>query len=241
METKNKTVILTGAAGEFGQSIFDYLHAQEFTVISIDKRKIDNRANCFQADLTSEDDVKNLFSKIENKFGAVHMLINNAGFIYSKPLVNLFDKENPIHSLEAFNNCVSSNLTSTFLMGAYTANLMIKKRIKGVIVNISSISAQGNAGQSAYSAAKAAIIGLTKTWAKELGVFGIRSIAISPGFIETKSTHSALSEAAIKHIKKNTPLRKLGSTNNVCETILFAYNNTFLNGDVLSIDGGLTI
>ena len=106
---------------------------------------------------------------------------------------------------------------------------------------MSSISAVGNAGQTAYSAAKAGLIALTKTWSKELGAFGIRSVAIAPGFIDTKSTSFALNDGIKKHILKNTPLKKLGNINDITKSILFAIENDFLNGTVIDVDGGLTI
>ena len=79
---------------------------------------------------------------------------------------------------------------------------MVIKRTEGVVINISSISAKGNVGQTAYSAAKAGVEALTKTWAKELGTFGIRVVAIAPGFIDTLSTHQALNKEAIDNINK---------------------------------------
>lgn len=106
---------------------------------------------------------------------------------------------------------------------------------------MSSISAVGNAGQSAYSAAKAGVESLTKTWSKELGVFGIRSVGIAPGFIDTESTSHALNESIILHVKKNTPLKKLGKKENISEAILFAIKNDYLSGTIIKINGGLTI
>jgi 3-oxoacyl-[acyl-carrier protein] reductase len=118
---------------------------------------------------------------------------------------------------------------------------MVSKRQKGVIINISSISAKGNAGQSAYSAAKAAINALTVTWSKELGMFGIRCNAIAPGFFDTDSTHQELDESKLKAYQKNTPVGRLGKTDEIVDAIEFIIGNDYYNGSILELDGGLVI
>jgi 3-oxoacyl-[acyl-carrier protein] reductase len=127
------------------------------------------------------------------------------------------------------------------MLGAYIAEHMAVNRIRGVIVNISSICADGNAGQTAYSASKAGLESMTKVWAKELGSFGIRSIAIAPGFMDTESTHVALAESVLEEIRLRTPLRKLGKVSQVTHAIKFALTNDFVNAGVIRVDGGLTI
>jgi 3-oxoacyl-[acyl-carrier protein] reductase len=118
---------------------------------------------------------------------------------------------------------------------------MIMRRINGVIVNISSISAKGNAGQSAYSAAKAGLESMTIVWSKELGSFGIRCVAIAPGFIETEAMYRALSGERIEELKQQNPLKRLGKDENISSTVLFAINNDYVNGCVIGIDGGLIL
>jgi len=118
---------------------------------------------------------------------------------------------------------------------------MIKYRNKGVIVNISSISARGNAGQTAYAASKAAIEAMSKVWAKEFGCFGIRSVAVAPGFIDTAGTHDALEEKMLEQWIAKTPLRRTGNISEVVATIKFAIENDFMNGEVINVNGGLVI
>ena len=118
---------------------------------------------------------------------------------------------------------------------------IVMHRSKGVIVNISSISACGNEGQTAYSAAKAGVNAMTVTWSKELGPMGIRCNAISPGFIDTDSTHNALKEKIIAHIHSNTPLRRLGQVEEVSQAVASVIANDFINGVILNVDGGLKI
>jgi 3-oxoacyl-[acyl-carrier protein] reductase len=169
------------------------------------------------------------------------VLINNAGSIYSEPFVNLMNPESMMHDYGRFRESLRVNLDSVFIVTAAVVKRMVLKRKPGVIVNISSISGQGNSGQTAYSAAKGALNALTVTWAKELGCFGIRCNAVAPGFIGTDSTHAALSEAAIKHIVANTPLRRLGEASEVARAVAALVENDFINGEVLNVNGGLRI
>jgi 3-oxoacyl-[acyl-carrier protein] reductase len=118
---------------------------------------------------------------------------------------------------------------------------MVKRRTKGAIVNISSISACGNEGQTAYSAAKAGVNAMTVTWSKELGRWGIRANAVAPGFIGTDSTREALNATAIKHIEGSTPSRRLGTADEVAQAVIALVENDFINGTVLHVNGGLRI
>jgi 3-oxoacyl-[acyl-carrier protein] reductase len=106
---------------------------------------------------------------------------------------------------------------------------------------MSSISARGNAGQSAYSAAKAGVNALTRTWAKELSGLGLRFVSIAPGFLDTSSTREALSDANLTKLKGQIPLRRLGEAEHVYQTVRFIVENDYVNGTVLEIDGGLVI
>ena len=118
---------------------------------------------------------------------------------------------------------------------------MLAKRTKGVVVSVSSLAARGNAGQSAYAAAKAGVNALTMTWAKELGAMGLRFVSVAPGFIETPSTNAALSEATITKLKQQIPLRRLGDMVCVYQAVRYALENDYVNGTVLDVDGGLVI
>jgi 3-oxoacyl-[acyl-carrier protein] reductase len=118
---------------------------------------------------------------------------------------------------------------------------MTSSRTKGLILNISSIAAHGNVGQSAYSAAKAGIEALTKTWSKELGMFRIRCACIAPGFFNTSSTQENVNEHMLDKWKKSIPLGKLGELNDLLSATKFIIENDYFNGKILSLDGGLTI
>jgi 3-oxoacyl-[acyl-carrier protein] reductase len=110
-----------------------------------------------------------------------------------------------------------------------------------VIVNISSVSAKGNAGQSAYSAAKAGLEALTKVWAKELAPLGIRCFAIAPGFCDTESTHKAISERMLQETVGRVPIKRLGTAQEIASFVIAGIENDFLNGKILEVDGGLVV
>jgi 3-oxoacyl-[acyl-carrier protein] reductase len=118
---------------------------------------------------------------------------------------------------------------------------MITTRTRGVVVNISSVSSSGNAGQSAYSAAKAGVNALTAVWAKELGPMGIRVVALAPGFTDTDSTKDAVSEAALRETVKKVPLRRLGKPAEIADGVVSVIRNDFFNGKVFELDGGLIV
>ena len=167
------------------------------------------------------------------------MLINCAGEIYSEPLLNVMRRER--HAKASWDRIIGNNLTSCFLVSSQVAEKMAASRTKGLIINFSAISAKGNMGQAAYSAAKAGIEAFTKVLAKELGMFKIRACAIAPGFIETPSTKTALSESMIDFWKKETPLRRLGALDDIISTIEYMIHTDYLSGAVIPVDGGLTI
>ena len=110
-----------------------------------------------------------------------------------------------------------------------------------MIINISSISASGNAGQTAYSAAKAGVEAMTRVWSKELGVFGIRVAAVAPGFIDTESTRKALNEQKLRELSGRIPLRRLGRETNVAGAVLAIIENDYISGAVIPVDGGMVL
>ena len=120
-------------------------------------------------------------------------------------------------------------------------NKMIGNRNKGVIINISSIAAKGNAGQTAYAATKASVEAMSKVWAKELGGFGIRAVAIAPGFINTIGTHDALEEKMLAKWIGKTQLNRTGEISEIVLAAQFAIENDFFNGEVLNVNGGLVV
>ena len=247
MNITNKVAIVTGGASGLGRGIVRMLMSfgAKVVVFDVSSDALDSlgdgdchlKINC---DVTKYNDVAEAIDTTIERFHEIDILVNNAGILFSAPLINLTAKERR-HSIEAWKDIIDVNLTAPFLIGSYVVEQMVIKRTKGIVVNISSISARGNAGQSAYSAAKAGLEALTKVWSKELGRFGIRCVAVSPGYLDTGSTVVAVTQNILDHVKSETPLNRLGHPDDVAQGVIFAIHNEFLNGAVLEINGGLTI
>jgi len=171
----------------------------------------------------------------------VDVCINNAGIIHSEPLINLLSREDKKHNFDNWRRVIDVNLNGLFYVSAHVAEMMVVNKTKGVIINISSISAQGNIGQSAYAASKAAVEALTKTWCKELGMFKIRVACIAPGFFDTPSTKESLTENTLMKWQKNIPLGRLGQLEELLNATKFIIENDYFNGRILALDGGLVV
>ncbi len=197
---------------------------------------------CLQCDVTDPDAVSAAVKCLRDEHGfAPTVLINNAGIIHSEPLVNLLRREDPRHDMANWRRTVAGNLDSTFVMTRELAATWVKERTKGVVVSVSSISGRGNAGQSAYAAAKAGINALTVTWSKELGFLGLRFNAVAPGFFDTESTRRAVAAAKLDQIAKSVPLGRLGELSELYGAVRFLVENDYANGHVLDLNGGLVI
>ena len=244
-----RVVVVTGAAGCLGEAIGEALAASGYRVAAWDldsgalQALAERHPDWFTqvCDLTDPAQAAGALAQTVARCGRIDALVNNAGLIHSELLFNLMGSGERRHSFERWRRVLDANLTTAFVATSHVAEHMIAGRIRGTIVNISSIAAQGNAGQSAYAAAKAGIDALTVTWAKELGSLGIRVVAIAPGFVDTASTRAAMTEAVLADWVRKTPLRRLGSPQRVADAVLFALRNDDLTGTTLSLDGGLRI
>jgi 3-oxoacyl-[acyl-carrier protein] reductase len=247
MRISEQTIMISGAAGSVGLFLVRELSKEAKKVIAVDRDAVklgalqsENNIEVHACDLTEPDEVVKVIGPILNEH-SVTILINLAGLIHSEPLVNLLNKENSRHSFSSWNDTVKANLYSTFYLSSVVAESMVKKRLKGVIINTSSIAAKGNIGQTAYAAAKAGVEAMTKVWSKELGMFKIRCTCIAPGFFNTHSTHVGLNEAMVEKWKKLTPIGKLGELAELLSAVKFIIDNDFYNGKVLQLDGGLNV
>lgn len=249
MEIKDKKIIITGGVKGIGKSLLDKLieEGAMVGVFDIDKKGLDSLKKtyrdvfCKVCDVANYEQVKTSVDEVFKEFKQIDVLVNNAGVLFSLPLVSITPDGIKKHDLDAWNKVISTNLSSTFYVTVNVVEKMISNRTKGVIVNISSVSSSGNAGQSAYSAAKAGVNALTATWAKELSLLGIRVVGIAPGYTETESTRHVMSESALKDVISKVPLRRLGKPDEIADGIIAIIKNDFFNGKVLELDGGLVI
>lgn len=246
MTLDGKVVLVTGGAKGLGLAIARYLSEQGSLVLvaDLDVAALADLPESIQGyvlDVTNPIDANQTIKKIIDQYQHIDVLVNNAGAIYSEPLLNIMNQQQMMHDYQQFRQSITVNLDSVFIMTSAVVEQMVLSRTKGVIINISSISAGGNEGQTAYSAAKAGVNAMTVTWSKELGRLGIRCNAVAPGFIETPSTRQALNESLIKYIQTNTPLRRLGQSLEVAQAVAALITNDFMNGVILPVNGGLTL
>lgn len=249
MELRGKKIIVTGGVRGLGRAMVDQLVANEAAVTVFDLnvagldelRKQHSSVNCIECDVSDYEQVSTATGQYHEEFGAADVLINNAGILYSEPLIKITPAGVARHDAAMWDKVLAADLSSVFYMSSCVIEKMITTRTRGVIVNISSVSAGGNAGQSAYSAAKAGVNALTAVWAKELSPLGIRVVAVAPGFTETDSTKEAVSETVLRETIKRVPLRRLGQPEEIADGVLSVIRNDFFNGKVLELDGGLIV
>jgi 3-oxoacyl-[acyl-carrier protein] reductase len=248
MKLSDAQVLVTGGARGIGRHLVERMLIEARAVAVFEKeeaiqslRSALPTAQCFACDVTDPALVANAVAQLESDGFLADVLINNAGVIASAPLINMLSKDDRVHSATEWQRVLNANLSSAFYVTGQVVDRMLKRRTKGVVISLSSICASGNAGQSAYSAAKAGVNALTRTWAKELGAFGIRFVAVAPGFLDTPSTREAMSEANLSRIKAQIPLNRLGEAEHIYQTVRLIIENDYVTGTVIEVDGGLVI
>lgn len=191
-------------------------------------------AHLLQGDVSDSAQVEKMFSYIGENFKRLDILINNAGITRDNLILKMTDEE--------FNRVIDTNLRGVFYCLKQASRMMLKQRY-GKIVNISSISGvHGNPGQVNYSAAKAGVIGMTKTLAKELASRSINVNAIAPGYINTDMTAGLKEEFKAKALE-TIPLKRFGEGSDIAEAAVFLASDkaSYITGQVLSVDGGMGI
>lgn len=185
-----------------------------------------------QADVAKKEDCERLAEETLKKFGRIDILVNNAGITRDNLLMRMSDED--------FDQVMDINLRGSFLMMKAVSRAMMKQRW-GRIVNMASIvGVRGNAGQINYAASKAGVIGMTKSFAKEIASRGVTVNAVAPGFIETDMT-AAMPEAAAEAISSAIPAGRLGKAEDVAEAVRFFASEeaAYVTGQVLCVDGGM--
>ncbi|MCL2807835.1 MAG: 3-oxoacyl-[acyl-carrier-protein] reductase [Coriobacteriia bacterium] len=240
-----KTAVVTGASRGIGKAIslclaragadlaLIYAGSKEAAEgVCKEAKKLGAKAISYQCNVADWSQSKAVCDAITQDFSTVDILVNNAGATQDNLIVRM--------SEEDFDAVIGVNLKGAFNFTRHLARALMKSS-SGRIINITSVSGlMGNPGQANYSAAKAGVIGLTKTVAKELAARGVTCNAVAPGFIQTDMTAS-LPQAVKDYAHTATPLRRMGSADEVAETVAFlaSSQSSYITGEVIRVDGGL--
>jgi 3-oxoacyl-[acyl-carrier protein] reductase len=239
-----KLVLVTGATRGIGKAIALTLGSAGASVIgtattesganNISKVFAENKISGKGIELDVNDNVQisKLLKTINEEYGSIDILINNAGITRDNILVRMQEDE--------WNDIINTNLSSVYKMSKAVIRGMIKKRSGRIISITSVVGAMGNPGQSNYAAAKAGIMGFTKSLAREVGARGITVNAVAPGFIETDMTDN-LPEAQKATLVSQIPMGRLGSGNEIAETVLFLAGDgsSYITAQTLHVNGGM--
>lgn len=253
MQIKDKTIVITGAARGIGRAMAARFASQGAQIALLDRNAADLdaatkqcaafgvRAAAYAADVSSEAEVSSTLDQVVRDFGALDVIVNNAGIVKDALLVKVKDGEIVGKmTLQQWQAVLDVNLTGVFLCAREAAVRMIKLAKGGVIVNISSISRCGNAGQTNYSAAKSGVASMTVVWAKELARYGIRVGAVAPGFTHTDIL-AAMKPEVLEKVIAPVPLKRLGEPDEIAHAVQFIVENDFFTGRCLDLDGGLRL
>jgi 3-oxoacyl-[acyl-carrier protein] reductase len=247
MDIAGKKIVITGGGRGMGKQFalsMKELGAKPFVVDviqeNLDALKKETGIDGRVVDVTSEASVVSFFEEYVKDHGAPDVLVNNAGITSDGLFCREKEKEILKMSFDAWQKVIGVNLTGVFLCGREAAGQMIKAGVKGVIVNISSISRAGNLGQTNYSATKSAVDAMTVTWAKELSRYGIRVGAIAPGYINTEMV-AKIRQDVLDKIIKQIPVGRLGDMKEIALAVRFIIENDFFTGRVIEVDGGMRI
>lgn len=247
MGLEQKCAVVTGASRGIGRAIALELASQGAKVVvnysGSEQKALDvvaeivengGEAIAVQANISDNDSVQALMKKAVDTYGSLDILVNNAGITRDNLLMRMKEDE--------WDDVINTNLKGVFLCTKAVTRQMMKQRA-GRIINISSIvGVAGNPGQANYVAAKAGVIGLTKTTAQELASRNILVNAIAPGFITTEMT-DGLPEELKEAMLKQIPLAKLGQPEDVAKAVAFfaSSNANYITGQTLHIDGGMVM
>jgi 3-oxoacyl-[acyl-carrier protein] reductase len=253
MQVQSKTVVITGAGRGIGRSLASQFAQRGANLALLDLNAADleeSRAlclthgvevRCYHTDVAVEQQVTSAMDAIAHDFGRFDVIVNNAGIVKDALLIKVKDGVvSERMSLSQWQTVVNVNLTGVFLCGREAAAHMAEFGQGGVIINISSISRHGNAGQTNYAATKAGVAAMTVVWAKELARYGIRAGAIAPGFTNTEILSSMRPEVLQKVIAP-VPMRRLGDPAEIAHAAVFIVENDFFTGRCIDLDGGLRL
>ncbi len=253
MDIQGKTVAITGAARGIGKSLAVAFARKGARLALIDLSvddlaqtaalcaELGSESRSYACNVTKEDDVVATLNAVAAEFGALDVMVNNAGIVKDGLLVKV--KDGAVvgkMSMDQWNAVLGVNLTGVFLCGREAAEHMIRFGKGGVIINMSSISKDGNLGQTNYVATKAGVAAMAVTWSKELARYGIRTGAIAPGYCATDIL-SGMAPETLAKVTAPVPLKRLGQPDEVAHSAIFIVENDFFTGRTINIDGGLRL
>lgn len=248
MDIAGKIAVVTGGGRGLGLALARNLTAagMRVCVLDVDAAALNALAetDCALAlpcDVGNPAEVRAALADCAKTLGCPQLLVNNAGLVRNGPLVNLFTQDTEEQQDAAWDNVIRVNLNGAYYMTRAVVRQMLGARLRGVVVNISSICAAGNPGQGAYSASKAGLEAATTAWAAELGPLGIRVGAVAPGYAATETTLNAVSESVLEGITKRTALKRLATPEEIIQAVRFVVECDFFSGRVLAVDGGLRV
>jgi len=237
---KNKKVFITGGTAGIGLSILESFYKLEADIFTIGTN-VENlktiqsnfpKIKTVNFNLENHQKIEELVKEAKDKLGGLDIVINNAGITKDNLAIRMSDEE--------WNKVININLTAVFLICKYSIKDMMKQDA-GSIINISSIVGHtGNFGQANYSSAKAGIVAMSKSLAKEYAKKNIRINCISPGFIDTKMTKN-INEEFKKKLIENIPMGKLGTGNDIANCALFLASDlsSYITGETIHVNGGM--
>ena len=247
MELTGKTAIVTGGSRGIGRAICLELASKGANIVTCYAHGAEGagetvrlcqemgvKAEAIHANVSNDEDVSALMTKVKSEYGSIDILVNNAGITRDNLILKMNEAD--------FDEVIDTNLKGAFLCMKNVSKIMLKQK-SGKIINISSVvGVRGNAGQVNYSASKAGLIGMTKSLAKELASRKITVNAVAPGFIETDMT-AKLPEAVVEESMKSIPMRSIGQASDVAKLVAFLASDDagYITGQVICVDGGMAM
>lgn len=244
MRLNGKRIMITGAGRGIGKTaalmmakegadliLCDISH--EVEGVAEEVRALGAKAYPFVCNVTSRESVDKTMAEAISASGGIDVLVNNAGITADATMMKMTE--------EQWDRVIDVNLKGAFLMGQAAAKAMTETG--GSIINVASVvGLYGNFGQTNYAATKWGVIGMTKTWAKELGKYNIRVNAVAPGFIMTEMT-AKMPEKILDSMKEKSPFKRLGTPEDVAYAFIFLASDesAYVTGAVLSVDGGVVL
>lgn len=246
MRLQGKVAIVTGSSRGIGKEtllkfaregakvVVCDINLESCEAVAAEAKALGTEAMAFRVDVTNRGEIDEMVAAVKAAWGRIDVLVNNAGITADAMLKKMTE--------EMFDRVINVNMKGVYNCAQAVLDTMTEQNY-GVILNATSVvGLYGNVGQTNYAAAKWGVIGMTKTWAKELGRKGIRVNAIAPGFIRTPMT-DAVPDKVLDMMKEKTPLQRLGEVDDIANAYLFLASDeaAYITGTVLSVDGGLVL